>query len=117
MVVLKVTSVLHFGPNYDFKLTLRLGQSWKRAPNLVNGYGGQERKFLQLCFADIYQVNDVCGPGGELPVSLPLPVPVLVRVDEEVDRAVEGGQKVAEAGYVRQPGWPDQLGLSCKIIH
>ena len=60
-----------------------------------------------------YQVSDVCG--GELPDSLPLGV--LDEVDEEVDRAVEGGQKVAEAGHIRQPGWQDQLGLSCKTIN
>ena len=57
-----------------------------------------------------YQVSDVCG--GELPDSLPLGV--LDEVDEEVNRAVEGGQQVAEAGHVRQPGWPDKLGLNCK---
>ena len=60
-----------------------------------------------------YQVSDFCG--GELSHSLALGV--LDEVDEEVDRGVEGGQKVAEAGHERQPGWPDQLGLSCKIIN
>ena len=54
-----------------------------------------------------YQVSDVCG--GELPHSLPLPV--LVRIDVEVNGAVEVGQQVTEAGHVRQPHWPDQLGL------
>ena len=33
-------------------------------------------------------------------------------VDVEVDRAVEGGQQVAEAGHVGQPGWPGQLSLN-----
>jgi hypothetical protein len=54
-----------------------------------------------------YQVSDICG--GDLPHSLPLGV--LNGVDVEVNRAVEGGQKVAEAGHIRQPCWPDQFGL------
>ena len=81
----------------------------KLLPTCIHGYGGQERNFSELCFTDIYQVNDVCGPGGELPHSLPLPV--LVRIDVEVNGAVEVGQQVTEAGHVRQPHWPDQLGL------
>ena len=59
---------------------------------------------------DICQVSDVRRPGGELPHSLPLPLLMLVRVDVEVDGAVEGGEEVAEAGHVRQPRWPHQLG-------
>ena len=60
---------------------------------------------LDRCY---YQVGDVCG--GELPD--PLPLAVLDGVDVEVDRAVEGGQQVAEAGHVGQPGWPGQLSLN-----
>ena len=65
------------------------------------------RNFSQQCFTDIYQVSDVRETGGELPHSLPLPLPVLVRVNVEINRAVEGGQQVAEAGHVRQPDRPD----------
>ena len=42
----------------------------------------------------------------ELPVLLPLAV--FEVVDVEVDRAVEGGEQVADAGDVGQPGWPGQ---------
>ena len=37
---------------------------------------------------------------------------MLEGVDVEVDRAVEGGQQVAEAGHVGQPDWPGQLSLN-----
>ena len=63
-------------------------------------------------FQCCYQISDVCG--GDLPDSLPLGV--LDEVDEEVDRAVEGGQKVAEAGHIRQPDRPDQFGLELEQI-
>ena len=81
----------------------------KTLPICNPGYGGLLRNFSQLCFNDIYQVNDVRGPGGELPHSPPLLM--LVRVYVEVDGAVEGGQQVAEAGHIRQPDRPDQFGL------
>ena len=46
---------------------------------------------------------------GEL--SEPLPIPVLEEVDVKVDGAVEGGQEVADAGHIWQPGWPVHLSL------
>ena len=36
---------------------------------------------------------------------------MLEGVDVEVDGAVEGGQQVAEAGHVGQPGWPVYFSL------
>ena len=47
-------------------------------------------------------MRDLCD--GEVPNSLPLPL--LERIDVEVDRAVEGGQQVTDAGHIGQPGWP-----------
>ena len=41
---------------------------------------------------------------GKLPDSLS--VSVLHEVDVDVDRAVERGQQVADAGHVGEPGWP-----------
>ena len=49
-----------------------------------------------------YRMRDLCD--GEVPNSLPLPL--LERVDVEVDRAVECGQQVTDAGHIGQPGWP-----------
>ena len=37
---------------------------------------------------------------------------VLEEVDVEVDRAVEGGQQMAEAGHIGQPTRPAQLRLN-----
>ena len=54
-----------------------------------------------------YRISYLCD--GELPHSLPLAV--LEGVDVEVDGAVEGGQQVAEAGHVGQPGGPGHFGL------
>ena len=39
----------------------------------------------------------------------PLLLPVLEGVDVEVDRAVEGGEEVADGGDVGQPLWPRKL--------
>ena len=38
-----------------------------------------------------------------------LPLAVLDRVYVEVDGAVKGGEQVADAGDIGQPGWPGQL--------
>ena len=50
----------------------------------------------------------------ELPVLLPLAV--FEVVDVEVDRAVEGGKHVAEAGNIGQPGRPGYVSLNMQNI-